>query len=173
MAELDLLLTAKRGDQEAFAQAVQPLENKLFQTALGIVGNLQDAQDVWQNTVLKAWTNLPRLRQPQYFHTWLTRIMLNETKQLLRRRSHQPLLPGDLPDTSVEYEGELEQSLLIHVCLQQIPALQREAIILRYWLDLSLDEMARVLQAPLGTTKTRLYQGQRALKTLIEEADRR
>ena len=151
---------------------LQPLESKLFQTALGIVGNQHDAQDVWQSTVLKAWTSLPRLRHEQYFRTWVTRIMLNEAKQLLRHRARQPLLPGELPEVQLTNQPEIEQQLLVRACLSQLPDAQRETVLLRYWLDLSLEEIAKAMTIPLSTVKTRLYQGQRTLKTLIEEAER-
>lgn len=172
MTELELIKAARRGDRQAFASVLEPLQDKLFQTALGIVGNVVDAEDVWQSAVLQAWANLPRLRQPQYFRTWMTRILLNEAKQLLRRRAGQPLPIEALPELAEAPAAELEQRLLVERCLKQLPEAGREAILLRYWLELSLKEMAEVLRVPLGTAKTRLYQGQRALKNLIEEADR-
>jgi RNA polymerase sigma-70 factor (ECF subfamily) len=170
LAELDIYRAAKRGDKDAFLRAVAPLERRLYQTALGIVGNRHDAQDVWQDTVLKAWSSLPHLRQPEYFKTWFTRILLNEAKQVLRRRSRQPELYAELPEVPGE-SVDVEQYMLVHSGLQKMAPEQREAILLRYWMDLTLDEIAEATGVPLSTAKTRLYQGQRVLKEFIKEAD--
>lgn len=168
---MELLSAAKHGDQAAFAEIVGPLENRLFQTALGIVGNRQDAQDVWQDTVLKAWTGLRGLRKNEYFSTWFTRILLNEAKQVLRRRTRQPILVAEIPETLVDKTPDYERALLVQSSLARLPEAQRTAILLRYWLDFSLEEMALAMAVPLSTAKTRLYQGQAALKTLMEEVD--
>lgn len=170
MDQIELVQKAKRGDKAAFLALISPLEQKLFQTGLGIVGSQHDAQDAWQNTVLKAWSNIRQLHRPEYFRTWLTRILLNEAKAVLRQRKASPLPQEMLPELSAP-AASVEDNLIVHSCLQRLPREQREAILLRYWLDLPLDEIASAMHVPLGTAKTRLYQGMRVLKEMIKEVE--
>lgn len=164
-----LLAAAKKGDRDAFLALIEPLENKLYQTALGIVGNKYDAEDIWQNTVLNAWRGITRLRQC-YFKTWITRILLNEAKQLLRRKGYGPIPQAQLPDSGVN-DADVSTRILVHSCLQQLTHEHRQAVMLRYWLDLTLEEIAGVMEVPLSTAKTRLYQGQQNIKKMLEEAE--
>ena len=163
------LAAAKRGDKEAFLRLMEPLEPRLFQTALGIVGVRQDAEDVWQNTVLQAWRNIQQLREP-YFKTWVTRILINEARQVLRKGARLPKPCESLPEIPVE-AVDVSSKLMVHALLQKLPAEQREVIILRFWLDLSLEDIADSVQIPLSTAKTRLYQGLASLKHRMKEGD--
>lgn len=163
-----LVKAAKRGDKEAFVGLLKPLEARLFQTALAIVGSRQDAEDVWQNTVLLAWSHINKLRQPRYFKTWITRILLNEAKSCLRRRTDTPMPNEELLEAGV-FAADIENKLLVRSYLDMLPLEQREAILLRYWLDLPLKEIAKVMGVPLSTAKTRLYQGMRSLQSIMEE----
>ena len=164
-----VLAAAKRGDKEAFFSLIEPLENRLYQTALGIVGTRQDAEDVWQSTVLQAWRSIRQLREP-YFKTWVTRILINEAKQVLRKGARLPKLYESVPEIPTE-DVDVSAKLMVHTLLQSLPSEQREVIILRFWLDLSLEEIAHAVQVPLSTTKTRLYQGLASLKHRMKEGD--
>lgn len=163
------LAAAKRGDKEAFFGLIEPLEARLYQTALGIVGTRQDAEDVWQSTVLQAWRNIRQLREP-HFKTWVTRILINEAKQVLRKGARLPQPREFVPEIASE-DIDVPSKLLVHALLQDLPHEQREVIILRFWLDLSLQEIAETVHAPLSTAKTRLYQGLANLKHRLKEGD--
>lgn len=160
-----LFRLACRGDDEAFAQLVEPAETRLYQTALAITGNRADAEDAWQNTVLNALGGLRSLREPRYFQTWLTRILLNECKQILRTRARQP---APVLDTVYRSEPEADH-LDIQVALSQLPQEQREVIVLRFWLGLTLAEIAEMTAVPEGTAKTRLYQALKKLRVELKE----
>lgn len=166
MDELSTLNAAKRGNQEAFLALIEPLETRLYQTALGIVGNPYDAEDVWQNTVLNAWRHIKGLREP-YFKTWITRILLNEAKNILRKRGRTPTPIPTLPEMAET--KDLSEAVAMHDYLNQLADSQREIILLRFWLDLPLGEIASLAGIPLSTAKTRLYQGLAELKAHIKE----
>ena len=165
--QLRLVRAAQRGDKEAFLGLVEPLEDRLFQTAIGMAGNRHDAEDIWQNTVLQAWRKIGTLRQP-VFKTWITRILLNEAKQVMRRRGYDPVVQEWLPEP-VAYDGDVSTRLAVQQLLAQLSPEQRQAVILRFWLDLSLEDMAVMLDVPLSTAKTRLYQGLDHLKSRAKE----
>lgn len=167
--QLDILTAVKNGDREAFLSLIEPLESKLYQTALGIVGNRQDAEDIWQSTVLKAWRGIGGLRQP-VFKTWITRILLNEAKQHLRKRGKTPIPLEQLPEDGIR-DKDVTTKLLVHNCLQKLSPEHRQAVILRFWLDLTLEQIAEAMHVPLSTAKTRLYQGLANLKNHLGEVD--
>lgn len=93
-----LLKEAQKGDQQAFASLMAPYEKQLYSTAYSMAGNPHDAEDIWQNTVLKAWQNLHRLRNQDALRLWLARILLNEARTLLRKRAREPVPQETLPD---------------------------------------------------------------------------
>ena len=166
--DASLIDHARRGDQEAFAALIAPLENRLHRTALAILGNSADADDVWQNTVLKAFQGLSGLREPQYFATWTTRILLNECKQSLRRR--RPWLPlDDLTPVSLP-EPDAEQ-VVIRDALLRLSGSQRMVVFLRFWLGLPIAEVAEVLEIPVPTVKSRLYQAFKLLRGMLREGE--
>lgn len=169
MEQIQLIAAAKGGSREAFLDLVEPLEDKLYQTALGIVGNRHDAEDIWQSTVLKAWRNIGGLRQP-VFKTWITRILINEAKMHLRRLGYTPVPQEHLPQVGVT-DYDVTTKLLVHSCLQELSPDQRQAVLLRYWLDLPLEQIAQAMGVPLSTAKTRLYSGLGNLKHRLKEAD--
>ena len=161
----ELVRAAQRGSEEAFTELLAPLERKLYCTALSVVGNRHDAEDAWQNTVLKAWKEIGKLHNPKLFRLWVTKIILNEANTLLRKRARNPIPHEHMPETEAP-QHDLEQFLVVQEHLKLIPEGQRQAVVLRFWLDLSLDEIALALDVPLSTAKTRLYQG---MKTLSEK----
>jgi RNA polymerase sigma-70 factor (ECF subfamily) len=166
--DASLVSHARRGDREAFAALIAPLENRLYRTALAIMGNPADAEDAWQNTVLKAFRGVSALREPDYFSTWVTRILLNECKQGLRRR--RPWSPvGDLAQVALP-EPDAEQAAL-RDALRQLSGDQRTVVFLRYWLGLPLAELAEVLEVPVPTAKSRLYEALKRLRLMLREEE--
>lgn len=159
----DLVRAAQRGSGQALTDLLVPLEKKLYCTALSVLGSTHDAEDAWQNTVFKAWRQIRKLRNPQLFRLWITRILLNEATTILRKRARSPVPRDYLPETAAP-RPDIEQFLVVQEQLQLIPEHQRQAVVLRFWLDLSLDEIALAMEVPLSTAKTRLYQGIQSLR---------
>lgn len=164
----ELVLAAQRGSEQAFTQLLTPLEKKLYCTAFSVVGNSHDAEDAWQETVIKAWKQIKKLKNPKLFRSWVTRILLNEAVTILRKRARNPVPHEQLPET-IDQEPDIAQFLAVQAQLQLLPEHQRQAVVLRFWLDLSLDELALALDVPLSTAKTRLYQGMKALSRNMQK----
>ncbi len=160
---------AKRGDAEAFARLVLPLEPKMYQLALGITGNREDAEDAWQNTLVKAWRSLTKLEEPGAFATWLTRIVLNEAKRVCRSRERQNLISKLLSRQLNTPDSFPPDSSDILACIQKLKPEQKEVILLRYWLDLPFEDIADITGVPLNTAKTRLYRALEQLRRFLQE----
>lgn len=166
---------AMKGDKEAFAACVSVLEDKLYGLAYSIVGNRHDAEDVWQTAIFKAWREIRRLRTPEAFKTWLTRIVLNEARSSLRRTRRER--PDDLVTGAVfqdngergNREAFSDDGAAVRQYIRRLPIEQREALVLRFWMGFPLKTVAEIARIPLGTAKTRVYAGVQALKRMMED----
>ena len=151
-------------DKEEYARRVEALRPKLYRTALCYLGRQQDALDVLDEAVYRGLCGLNKLRQPEFFDTWLTRILLNECSRELKRRSRW---------LSLEKRGEAEVRDLDQLPLQEaIRALPKEledVIILRFFSGYTQVETAQALQIPQGTVATRQRRALQLLKMELEE----
>lgn len=168
MEESSVVEFAKQRDQEAFLRLVEPLERRLYNIGLCMVGSIHDAEDLWQNTVLLAWRYYPTLRSPDSFRSWMTRILLNQARTMLRKRSRRVVQTNLVQEVAEPVPGPLEYEE-VHSCLRKLPLEQREAVLLRFWLDMQLGDIATTTRVPLNTAKTRLYRGMGALKKMLKE----
>ncbi len=165
------------GDEGAFADLVKQWETKVFNLAWRYLGNREDAQDVAQETFLSVFKSAKNLRDPASFPTWLYRIALNHCHSSWRRRSPDLSLEDSLPvddeggkrltlstRAGSENRDPLETRDLIRKALMGLSEEHRTAIILKEYLGLNLEEVARVMDCPLSTAKSRLYHGLRGVQ---------
>ena len=135
--------------QEEYALAVQQLRARLYRTAFLYLGSEALALDAVDEAVYKGLRGLHKLRQPEFFTTWLTRILLNECcREQKRQRRFQPLEDREGPD------GGLDALPLKEAILRLSPELS-QVVILRYFSGYTLAETARILEIPPGTAATR------------------
>ena len=137
---------------------------KLYKTALLYMGNETLAVDALDEAIYKALCNRKKLRQPEYFDTWITRIVINECYNELRRQKRFRSL-NELPETAVE---EFD-SLSLKEALRQLPKDLKDVVILRYFAGYTLDETAETLQIPPGTVSTRQRRALQILKLELSE----
>jgi RNA polymerase sigma-70 factor (ECF subfamily) len=165
------------GDEQAFAEIVREWETRVFNFALRYLGNREDAQDVAQETFLSVFKSAKTLRDPDSFHTWIYRITLNHCRTRWRRRSadlslDDPLFRDENGEEGAavreaartEARDELEIRDLLRKALLGLSEDHRTAIILKEYLGLTLEEVARVMDCPLSTAKSRLYHGLRGVQ---------
>lgn len=172
------------GDTNAFPELLRPYERMIYLSALSILGNEADAEDVAQEAVLKAFKNLSRFRRESRFSTWLTQIAINEAKMKLRKdRRHlydsidagQPgdegdYIPMDFADWREIPSEALEQKQLREALNQAILALAekyRSVFILRDVQQMSIEETARALGISTANVKTRLLRARLQLRDLL------
>jgi len=128
------------------------------------MGSEQIALDVIDEAVYKGLRALKKLRQPEYFDTWITRILINECKkELCRRKRELPL------DTIPETASEAFDSLPLKEAIRRLPVELKEVIILRYFSDMTLAQTAESLSIPQGTVATRQRRALKLLKLELTE----
>lgn len=149
---------------EEFAIRVERIRTRLYKTALTYLGSEAMAMDAVDEAVYKALCGKWKLRQPEFFDTWITRILINECHNELRRQKrYRPL--EELPETAVE---EFD-SLPLKEALRRLPKELKDVIILRYFAGYTVAETARALNIPQGTVATRQRKALQLLRLELEE----
>jgi RNA polymerase sigma-70 factor (ECF subfamily) len=165
-----LVQAAAAGDRDAFAAIAAPRLDRLFATATLILRDRSRAEDAVQEALVRAWRDLPSLRDPQRLDAWLRRLLVNacydESRRQHRHASNIRLLPDQdrpTPDSS----GELADRDALERRLRQLSTDHRAVIVHHYYLGLSLSEIADALDIPLGTAKSRLHHARLALRDAL------
>ena len=150
--------------QEQYAARLESLWGRLYKTALLYLDSESRAQDAVDEAVYKRLRSCWRLRQPEYFDTWLTRILINVCKDELRRgRRFVPL--EEVPEGAAEdYDA-----LPLKEALSKLPPQLKEVVILRYFTGYTLEETAAALEIPRGTVATRQRKALQLLRLELSE----
>jgi RNA polymerase sigma-70 factor (ECF subfamily) len=175
-----LVEQARNGDQAAFGELVTLHRDRAYGLALRILRSAADAEEVAQDAFVRAWLALPRFREESSFSTWLWRIVARRAFDrwaTLRSRGAREAgledLPGEAaaPDEPVRGEAG-RRARRMERLVGELPAAQRAAVTLYYYENGSVDEVAKVLEIPVGTVKTHLSRARAALREawLREEA---
>ena len=158
------------GDTEAFGELVRRYERPLFNVALRMLRDREEARDATQNAFVKAWQHLDQFDRSRRFFSWLYRIALNESLNRATRRKKAEPLDERLVDrgaSPAESAERSERSILIERAVEQLSDSYREVIVLRHWLDLSYDEIAEALHVPAKTVKSRLFSARTRLGEIL------
>jgi len=170
-----LLQRIAAGDTQAFAELVDMHQGPLF-GFLGRMGCQQaQAEDLAQETFLRAWTQLPRYQPDRaQFNTWLFTIARNLACNALQSAAHRQEASGEaLPEIACPQPGpehtldQLQQSARLQAALRQLPLADRSALALVYVQDLALADVARIEGDSLAAIKTRLHRAKQRLRVLL------
>lgn len=151
-------------NENEFAARVQDLKAGLYRTAYLYLGSEAAALDAVDEAVFKGLLSFKKLRQPEFFKTWMTRILINECKTELRRRARSRSF-AELPETATEDFDALP----LKDAVSRLPEKLREPLILRYFSGYTTAETAEALGLPQGTAATRLRRALELLKLALSE----
>ena len=170
----DLVLKARRGDVEAYNLLVSRWEKRVYNYLLRLVADSEDALDLSQEAFLKAYQSLRKLEDPSRFSAWLFRIAHNEAFSLLRRKRPEVEIT-DRPPPSAPGSRMLpmETSLAVSSALERLSADQREAVVLKMYEGFKFEEIARILDCPVSTIKSRVYTALDLLKEILAPVNMR
>lgn len=166
------ILDARSGNRAARDQLVRSLQDVWYRFCLGLLRNESAALDATQETALRFLRDLSKFDGRSSIKTWSLGIALNVVREIRRSRAttggEEPSDRED-PTWSPAFRAErAEQIALVRQMLDQLPERQREALILRFFEDLSIDDTAKAMNAAAGTIKATVHQALRALKKKFE-----
>jgi len=171
--EMRLIEEAREGDRSAYSELVKQYDREVLRIAYSMVGNIHDAEDVYQDTFMNAWTHLSDFQFQSRFSTWLYRIVVNRSMDCLRKRRIRRWLPLANPEETEssilariqaedeegpdEYVLSGEKRMLIEKSLEKLSPRERAVFTLRYFHDLRLQEISETLKLAGGTVKNLLF----------------
>jgi RNA polymerase sigma-70 factor (ECF subfamily) len=166
-----LVLRVQQGDEAAFALLVAKYRRRMVRLAGRLVDNRSEAEDIAQETFLRAYRGLKSFRGEAAFHTWLYQIGVNTARRQLTRRSRRPgaaVLPhSDTPEEIVDGQQALAR---LATAFDRLPPPWRTAITLRECEGLSYREIAAVMGCPIGTVRSRIARARGAVAARLRDA---
>jgi RNA polymerase sigma-70 factor (ECF subfamily) len=181
--EQDLIRESSQGDRESFRVLVERYQNRMLRLVSQIVHSREDAEDIVQESFVKAYASLGSFRQQSSFYTWLYRIAFNlaiDWKRRAARRGGDKYELGDIDqgkvtaavpqaETPSDQIYRKEQSKLISAALEQLSEEHRSVIVLREVDGLSYEEIAKVTNSSIGTVMSRLHYARKKLQVALQE----
>lgn len=165
----------KNGEINAFDEIVRRHQKQVYNLAYNLTQNCEDAYDISQEVFIKVYRSLRKIRKISAFNLWLKRVTINACTDYLRQKPNERTLEDtlyidkyykneDIPDGLVE---TLELNLVISKAVNRLPKRQRRVFILRHYNDMSLKEIAEILNCSLGTVKAHLFRAKNRLKNIL------
>ncbi|MBN1439163.1 MAG: sigma-70 family RNA polymerase sigma factor [Anaerolineales bacterium] len=170
--QTDWLLAARKGDTDAFGRVVEAFQKPVFNLCYRMLGNPEDAEDAAQESFWRAFKGLSKYDFKRPFGTWMLSIAAHYCIDRLRRKrpillSLESLLPeDDAPDRSPDPEAQThskQEQEAVQRLLEHLGREERAMIVMRYWHDMSYEEIAHSLRVSVGAVKSRLHRARRIL----------
>jgi RNA polymerase sigma-70 factor (ECF subfamily) len=174
-----LLDEALAGRSAAFGELVLKYQDRLYNTLVHVVGSAEDARDVAQDAFVQAFVHLESFQRQSQFYTWLYRIAFHAAISHRRRQRPQasldhdrerlgrePVDRGEAPEAPLDRD---ERAVQVHQALAQLSDEFRTVIVLREIEGLDYEQIAKVLELPVGTVRSRLHRGRLQLRELLKE----
>lgn len=164
--KLKLVARAKKGNAEAFQALIHEEKEKLYKMAFVYMKNEDDALEVFQETLYKAFASIASLKKNDYFSTWITRIMINTAIALLNKKQKVIPMSNELFENMGDTTGHLKQEdqLDLLQAMDEIEDKYKTVLLLRFYEDYTVQQIATFLNCPEGTVKTNIRRGLALLK---------
>jgi len=170
--EKELIVHILKGHQDKYALIVEKYKGPVFNLICRMTGNYQDTEDLAQETFVRAYESLWRFNTKKRLFPWLCAIGLNLTRNHLKKKGRDFTAPNqeaiasdrDNPEELIVRQQEADR---LAQCLGKLPIRLREAVVLRYYQDLSFEEVSEILEISLSAAKMRVYRGLEKLRELM------
>lgn len=170
----ELIEKAVEGDKEAYTELLQSMENELYRFARVRLENAEDINDAIQETMVKSYYNLKALKKPQYFKTWIKKILINECNKIYREKNSE----WNILNRYMEKRGRMEEDYSLENAedeidfknlLDKLKPKDRLIIVLYFKERYTVSEIADVLEMNVETVKTRLKRARIKMKRIVKE----
>lgn len=159
-----MIKKARQGDRELLVQLIMKQKEDYYKLAYVYMKNPDDAMDALEEMIVIIYDNIHRLRKEEAFYSWSKTILVNCCKKMLRKKKKLVSMEAVREQVDTSCFADKEAQIVLEQHLSHLNPKQKEAIILRYYLDLDYQGIADVLKIPVGTVKSRISIGLRNLK---------
>ncbi len=171
-SEKDLVLLAQKGDRNAFGELVRRHYQGVVRVVYQMCGDTPLAEDATQEAFVRAWVNLPSYQSSAPLRSWLYRIAINAALDILRHKSEESLDEKNQVNRMITDQAagpemtlvEKERAALVQQAVKKLPEAARSVLVLREYGELSYQEIAKVLDIPVGTVMSRLNYARNLLR---------
>lgn len=171
MIIIKLVKKAQKGDDKAFLKLFQQYEEDIYRMAYVYVKNESDALDVVQEVAYRSFKKIKTLKNPEYFKTWLIKIAITCSIDLVRKNNNVVQLKPEY-DECISFEDEdIPLSITLQELLDQLNEDEKSIVILKFYEGYSFKEIADLLNMPIGSAKSVLYRALGKLRKQFKEAD--
>ncbi|CAJ1004671.1 sigma-70 family RNA polymerase sigma factor [Brevibacillus aydinogluensis] len=162
---------AQSGNDAAYLALFQQYEEMVYRIAFVYVKNQDDALDIVQEVAYRSFKSIKTLREPRYFKTWLTKITISCSINVLQKRRKVIQMKPEQLDDVRSMDEDLPLSITLKDVLEKLDVNEKSVILLRFYQDYTIKEIAQVLELPLGTIKTILYRSLGKLRGILQEVE--
>ncbi|MFD1737934.1 sigma-70 family RNA polymerase sigma factor [Bacillus salitolerans] len=159
----EVVMLAKNGNHDAFQQLMRQEQEKLYKVAYSYVYNEDDAVEIVQETFFKAYSSIGSLKEPAYFSTWITRILINTAISFLKNKKKSFVFSDWTGKILIPLYG-VEEKMDLSMAIKSLSIKDRTVINLRFYMDYTNREIAEILNIPEGTVKARVHRALLKLK---------
>lgn len=172
-AERALVERARAGDREAFNALAAIHLDRMYATATLVLHDRGLAEDAVQEALIRAWRDLPALRDPTRVGAWLRRLLVRACYDEARRRRRSVSSTSlHALDVAEDPSSTMLERDVLDRAFRRLTVEHRTSIVLRHFLDLTVPDIADAMRVPLGTAKSRLHHAERALRAALEADER-
>ncbi|WP_307786898.1 sigma-70 family RNA polymerase sigma factor [Pseudogracilibacillus auburnensis] len=166
-----LVKKAQKGDEKAYITLFQQYEADIYRMAFVYVKNQEDALEIVQETAYKSFTEIKTLKNPEYFKTWLIRIAINTALSHLSKGKKVVHLRPEYAETFSTNEKDVSLQITLQDLIERLNETEKSVVLLKYYEDHTMKEIASILDMPLGTVKTTLYRSLDKLRVQMKRED--
>ncbi|ULO09827.1 RNA polymerase sigma factor [Paenibacillus sp. 19GGS1-52] len=167
-----IIQQAKQGNREAFSELVKRYKGPVYRYALGMLSERMDAEDISQEAFVKAFHSISNLENEYAFSAWLLRIVANLCKDRLKKRAKEQSFNTE-PNDMIEDQrlSDPLETVSVQACMSRLSIDHREVIVLHDVQGYRYEEIAEMVEVPLGTVKSRLFAARMALRKELGKED--
>ncbi|MEH7382693.1 sigma-70 family RNA polymerase sigma factor [Bacillus sp. JJ1533] len=159
---------SSNSDKYSFEALIKKEQEKLYKVAFSYVKNEQDALDIVQDAIIKGYKSFDRLKEIDYFSTWITRILINTAIDHIRKSKKVISLETDWLDSGQNEENNSIMTMDIELIFEKLKPQQKTLILLRFYYGYSINEISEILGKPEGTIKSQLHRTLQLVKEKLE-----
>lgn len=167
--EIDLVKEAIKGNKESYIELIKNNQEYLYKIAYSYVKNEERALDIISETTYRGISNIKKLKKAEFFKTWITRILINVAVNEIKKEEKYIYTDEDNPLIVDEKVPNICENLDLYEAMDKLKDKYKTAIMLRYFNDMTLDEVSEVMEIPVNTVKSHLRRGKEALRVYLGE----
>lgn len=167
--EIRLIKESMKGNKESFGILIKKNKEYLYKMAFLYVKDEQDALEVIHETVYRAFLNIEKLKKAKFFNTWITRILINVSIDFLKKKGKNEMLDESTPIRKEKCEISTEEKLDLYNAIDLLNDSYKTVIIMMYFNDMKIKDIAKVMEIPENTVKTYLRRAKQALGEVLKE----